>query len=130
MKIEDRRAKNRDAMKRFYGTEKGKAWAARNTERRRGGIGARYSKERRERWYKITHALKSGPCADCGRTFDPICMDFDHRPGVVKSFSLSAGYKVSAERQIAELAKCDVVCACCHRLRTHRQRNHALTTKR
>ncbi len=110
-------------------TDKGKAWAARQKVRRGGGIGAGYAKAGRRRWYAIIHEIKSGPCADCGGVFDPICMDFDHRPGEVKAFNLSAGYKVSHDRQLAEIAKCDVVCANCHRLRTHRQRNHAETCR-
>ncbi len=126
----DRRLRQRETQKRYAATAKGKAWAQRQKARRGGGIGARYSKERRARWRKLTDQIKSGPCADCRGVFDPICMDFDHRPGEIKGFSLSVGYRVSAERQIAELAKCDVVCANCHRLRTHRQRDHADTSKR
>lgn len=64
------------------------------------------------------HAAKSVPCADCGGTFDPVCMDFDHRPGEVKSRSVArmVGYPHDEIRR--EIAKCDVVCANCHRLRT------------
>lgn len=63
--------------------------------------------------------LKSMPCADCGGTFDPVCMDFDHRPGTAKRRAVGkmAG-KFSEAAILAEIAKCDVVCANCHRLRT------------
>lgn len=82
-----------------------------------------FTKNRKAR--EFLHALKSVPCKDCGHTFDPVCMDFDHRPGEVKLFTI--GNKASAytpEKLLAEIAKCDVVCACCHRLRTFRQRAH------
>lgn len=60
------------------------------------------------------------PCADCGQTFPPYVMDFDHRPGEEKSFGLAfAASGRSAVEVQAELAKCDVVCANCHRIRTH-----------
>ena len=46
-------------------------------------------------------------------------MDFDHRLGEVKSFVISyAPGRHSLEAITAEIAKCDVVCANCHRLRT------------
>lgn len=64
--------------------------------------------------------LRRQPCADCGGRFHPVCMDFDHRPGTVKVYSVSAmvvaGYRW--ELVEAEIAKCDVVCANCHRIRT------------
>ena len=62
--------------------------------------------------------MKSVPCMDCGQTFTPECMDFDHRPGVDKRFQISqSSWRTEQEIQ-AEIAKCDVVCANCHRART------------
>ena len=62
------------------------------------------------------------PCADCGRAFAPHQMDFDHRNRSEKSFRLSAGRAMlmSRDRLMTEIAKCDIVCANCHRLRTVR----------
>lgn len=65
---------------------------------------------------------KNVPCTDCGQRFPPYVMDFDHRPGETKCFNLAiaAGQtRLSWERMEAEIAKCDVVCANCHRIRTH-----------
>lgn len=64
---------------------------------------------------------KRQPCADCGRSFPVVCMDFDHRPGVVKCFTISESIDRKAEDIEAEILKCDVVCACCHRIRTARR---------
>jgi hypothetical protein len=49
-------------------------------------------------------------------------MDFDHRDPRTKSFELTrvAG-RVSLAKLLAEVAKCDIVCANCHRERTYRQ---------
>ena len=69
-------------------------------------------------------SFKMAPCADCGGTFDPVCMDFDHRPGVTKRFNVSTIGRHSRSTLLAEIAKCDVVCSNCHRLRTYRGRNH------
>jgi hypothetical protein len=66
-------------------------------------------------------ALKSAPCTDCGKTFAPQAMEFDHVLGEkVKSISLMHD-SPWAKVQI-ELAKCQLVCACCHRTRTNLRR--------
>jgi hypothetical protein len=68
---------------------------------------------------KIIQEAKSVPCVDCGGSFPWYCMDFDHRPGEVKSFGVSGLYWKSSGAVRAEIAKCDIVCANCHRIRTH-----------
>jgi hypothetical protein len=76
--------------------------------------GIRRSRERR----LFLDQLKAVPCADCGGEFPAVCMDFDHRDPSTKSFTISANKTVSWEKLLAEIAKCDVVCANCHRLRS------------
>jgi hypothetical protein len=50
-------------------------------------------------------------------------MDFDHLGEAPKCFEVSAGNsKFSWEKVLAEIAKCDLVCANCHRVRTARRR--------
>src|SRR2546428_955701 len=64
--------------------------------------------------------LRCVPCADCGGEFPPYVMDFDHRGDARKDFwILQRAGAVSRERLMTEIAKCDVVCANCHRARTH-----------
>ncbi len=70
--------------------------------------------------------LKSRPCMDCGRRFPPQVMDFDHVRGVkVLNVSKFASRKLSLERLLEEVAKCDLVCANCHRIRTARRLEEA-----
>jgi hypothetical protein len=45
-------------------------------------------------------------------------MDFDHRNITDKMFTVSQRLVCSLERLIAEVDKCDLVCANCHRIRT------------
>jgi hypothetical protein len=68
----------------------------------------------------LIDAIKDRPCADCGLRFPPICMDFDHRDPTTKLENVSILYGNGAawERIRAEIDKCDVVCANCHRIRT------------
>lgn len=62
-------------------------------------------------------SLKRKPCMDCGIEYPPYVMDFDHVRGV-KEFPISEGVMKSSIRILLEVAKCDVVCANCHRIRT------------
>ena len=66
--------------------------------------------------------LKQRPCQDCGGTFPPECMDFDHRPGTTKRFGISNGQHYNWPTLLAEVEKCDLVCANCHRTRTWQRR--------
>jgi hypothetical protein len=75
------------------------------------------------REYKATH-----PCVDCGEA-DPIVLEFDHREPSEKSFSLSDARRLSLSKIAAEIAKCDVRCANCHRRRTHHERHSYLGTQ-
>jgi hypothetical protein len=65
--------------------------------------------------------MKDKPCMDCGVQYPSCVMEWDHRPGEIKLFTISQG--VNRGRPLAELlaeiAKCDLVCANCHRIRTH-----------
>ena len=77
--------------------------------------GQRFSTKRSREWFEVQ---KDKPCMDCGRKFPRWCMDFDHRPGEQKEFYLGRAKCISLEKRQEEIAKCDLVCACCHRTRT------------
>lgn len=70
----------------------------------------------------VIDAARDVPCADCGQRFPAVCMDFDHLSALTKVDTVSAllrrGRRIDAIE--AEIAKCDVVCANCHRVRTWR----------
>jgi hypothetical protein len=67
---------------------------------------------------EIIERAKDVNCADCGDWYPPVCMDFDHVRGVkVRGVGLMVSY--SRDKILAEIAKCEVVCANCHRLRTY-----------
>jgi hypothetical protein len=66
--------------------------------------------------------MKDKPCADCGRRYPYYVMDFDHRDPSTKLFEIGTCVRRGAAVLAAEVAKCDVVCANCHRERTHQQR--------
>lgn len=61
-------------------------------------------------------------CADCGYNDHPAALDFDHRPGTIKIRDIKCGQHLGWAALQAEVAKCDVVCANCHRVRTVERR--------
>ena len=66
--------------------------------------------------------LKSSPCADCGGEFPYYVMDFDHRDRSMKKFTIGLMLHEGWGRIREEVAKCDIVCANCHRIRTYKDR--------
>lgn len=60
---------------------------------------------------------------DCGQKFPPCAMDFDHRAGETKIADIARliNNTVPWEKIEAEMAKCDLVCANCHRIRTSKR---------
>ena len=59
------------------------------------------------------------PCTDCGEHFPPYVMHWDHLPDHVKVDEV--GSMVGSRRReviLAEIAKCELVCANCHVMRT------------
>lgn len=70
---------------------------------------------------RMQEVKSSTPCTDCGISYPHYVMDFDHRPGEDKLFNLSdVGNRLCSKASMeAEMAKCDVVCANCHRVRTY-----------
>lgn len=64
------------------------------------------------------------PCADCGNKFPAICMDFDHQRDKIEEVSQMVGSGVKWDIIQTEIDKCEVVCACCHRIRTQLKGYH------
>jgi len=60
-------------------------------------------------------------CIDCGMS-NVVCLDYDHVRGTkYKSVSRMKGQ--SQKRILAEIAKCDVRCSNCHRIRHAKENN-------
>jgi hypothetical protein len=74
-------------------------------------------KEVRALYREFLDFLKAAPCADCRGTFPPVAMDFDHVRGT-KRFTLGTAGHRKPLSILAEVGKCDIVCANCHRVRT------------
>ncbi|HWX97114.1 MAG TPA: hypothetical protein VNZ01_09715 [Solirubrobacteraceae bacterium] len=75
-----------------------------------------------ERAEYVIDYFRAHPCVDCGED-DPLVLEFDHCAGK-KIFCVGKGLRDRSWQSVLdEMAKCDVVCANCHRRRTaHRGR--------
>lgn len=94
-----------------------RSWYERNKVRADASV--RAFKESIDVWI---NGLKVGPCADCGGEFPPYVLDFHHRAGEKKLFAISNGKKKYGKRRLEEeMAKCDLICANCHRIRHHKE---------
>jgi hypothetical protein len=74
----------------------------------------RYRHRNRE---MVIEYLLDHPCVDCGIS-DPLVLEFDHMDNKIMDVSSLAGSSVAWKRVEAEIAKCVVRCANCHRKRT------------
>lgn len=77
---------------------------------------ARSKYHKRRDWF---WELKRNPCERCGGTFHPVAMQFDHLPGVEKKFEVN-GQNITKRLDVvlAEIAKCQLLCANCHHIVT------------
>lgn len=68
----------------------------------------------------LTREARNRPCMDCGESYPYYVMDFDHRDPSTKEYTIANMVNCgNIEKVKAEIAKCDVVCSNCHRIRTH-----------
>ena len=92
-----------------------RAWAERNRE-----SNAQRTRDRRNNIKKFIrdYKLENSVCTDCQISYPPHILDFDHLRD--KKFQLSGtvanGRTIDTIKQ--EIAKCELVCANCHRHRT------------
>lgn len=70
---------------------------------------------------KVEAIKAAASCADCGGSFPPECMDFDHLGDKVDGVATMVSRTKPWEEIEAEIAKCELVCANCHRIRTKRR---------
>ncbi len=114
------RQKNSEAVKRYNASAKGKAAKKRHRlsakcKATTAAYNTLYKKQDPARF--MAAISKARPCADCGGRYPAAVMEYDHLGDKKADIArLSKGTAVS--RLFTEIAKCDLVCANCHRLRT------------
>lgn len=86
----------------------------------------RWQKKRSTEVATILNEIKtSRGCARCGYNANPVALDFDHIDRSTKSFDIGRmRSKTSIEKLLAEVDKCQVLCANCHRIKTFEEGDH------
>ena len=89
-----------------------KAWEERNPEKRRQIV----TNQRRRKKAIVDEVRAKSSCKECGESH-PACLDFHHRDPSQKEHvvALMGSRGLSPDKIFEELAKCDVLCANCHR---------------
>jgi hypothetical protein len=116
-----RKAKHqRDTFCRLCRVAYGKEHYAANRQRYIDQALAVKQRLRLERTRYLLQYFEEHPCADCGES-DPMVLEFDHLRD--KRFSIGGKLCTATWSDIlAEIEKCEVVCANCHRRRTARRK--------
>ena len=106
------RRKERDEADPLRKKEQRRRWNAKNKHKHKARI--KLYADRRKRLID----MHGDRCDDCGKHFHPKVYDFHHRDPSQKEFALkSKNFGKSWEQIMVEASKCDLLCACCHRLR-------------
>ena len=99
--------------------------------RRRNSPAARAKQRKWSRQSQIAFRLRirrlkeASPCKDCGQSYPGYVMQFDHRPGEEKKDNVASLVRCGKVIEtLAEIEKCDLVCANCHFERTHQRRKN------
>jgi len=106
------REKQREASRRHYAKHRDKVIA-------KAKVLSKKAKDRARAYIKAH--LEANPCVDCGEA-NTIVLEFDHiGEAGSKQFNISDAtrFGYGMDKIIAEIAKCEVRCANCHRKKTY-----------
>ena len=104
------KAKNREYQRQW-------AQKKREADRSKAREARNRPRDRNKRY--VASVKESTPCADCGESYPAFVMDFNHVDGekVMEISKMVNWYGLKRIKE--ELEKREVVCANCHRFRTH-----------
>ena len=97
-------------------------WYYENQERQKENVKLNNQSYREQAREFVFAYLSAHPCVSCGET-DPVVLEFHHRGDKDNEVSRLMGRGASLDALKAEIAKCDVVCANCHRRITATERS-------
>lgn len=104
---------NRARSRRYY---------AENHDLHRENVSRRKNSERVRQRALLKEYKEKTPCSDCNLLWPSYVLDFDH-VGDNKSYNVSRMVGTFNDEKLwMEIAKCELVCANCHRVRTHNRR--------
>ncbi len=101
-----------------------RAWYVANREKHMRNTARRTVEVRRDNHRRLGEYLSDHPCVDCGES-DVRTLEFDHENPAEKLADVTRliAHGCNWDRVAAEIQKCSVRCANCHRKRTMRMQN-------
>jgi hypothetical protein len=91
-------------------------------KQRRNEHAAKWMRKRRTQLRSKINKIKSSGCVDCGGTFHPSAMDFDHVRGTKKyGISDMMARRMGWDKIQKEIEKCEIRCANCHRIKSYEE---------
>lgn len=113
------------------GSDRLHSWCKSCRSKKNAGYKGKYTQEEykktkarnRKKRIAVNEYLQNNPCVDCGES-DIRVLEFDHIDPKLKSYTISQLITASYSKELLwlEISKCRVLCANCHRRRTHKQR--------
>lgn len=104
-----------------------KTWYKDNNPEHRRTIRERKNSYKNSAQRYVIEYLLEHPCECCGET-NPVVLEFDHIDSNTKSFNIGELTSRVVAKDLgklkAEMEKCNVLCANCHRLKTSKSLNH------
>ncbi len=88
-----------------------------NPEIHKKNVRINSNRYRKEVQRKIFDYLCKHPCVDCGET-NPVVLEFDHLRDKIDNVSTMIGAQRPPKLIFEEIAKCEIRCANCHRIKT------------
>lgn len=112
--------KSNAASKKYYHANKEKCLARHKewVEQNKEYVLTKQREKKRERKFQAISYL-GGVCAACNGDFHPAIYEFHHLDPSTKDRDPSKMLQLSWKRVQAELDKCELLCANCHRLKHH-----------
>jgi hypothetical protein len=113
MNEEEKRAAKAAAQKRWY---------EKNKQKHIANVAARNKVARIDARLHVQRLKEESPCTDCKNFFPHYVMQWDHLSDKLYDVSRAVQDGLSIKTIEAEIAKCELVCANCHCVRTHNRR--------
>jgi hypothetical protein len=116
-----RTSENKDHLHNFVSPPKGR------TGKQKPCFYRKLERRRQNLVSAIDKAKTDKPCTDCGDFYPAVAMDFDHLENKEINISKIRSTNVTIGSLNRELAKCEIVCANCHRERTWQRSQEKLS---
>ena len=116
------RADGLGSICRECGKVRSKRYYQENLEKHRQVTAKRKNRLIKEVQKKLIEYLEKNPCVSCGEN-DILTLDFDHIHNKEKEICYVVGSGWCWDRVEKEINKCQVLCANCHRKKTHKENN-------